>query len=424
MGQIQSLQELLSFLNRRFWIILLVAALGTFGAIVYAKSRSDVYEAAAAIQIETPVVSTQEEGATSTGSGSAQMLQTIEQRLTTRENMQAVIDRHGLYKDIPAMSQDQKLALLRSSITFQGIDSAAGQGYGQPRTLSAILITAQMGDAELAARVANDLAQSVLDLSASGARDRAEKNVAFFTEDESRLWTQISKLEDEIADYQSKHSAALPTELEAMRDELAAIDGDLRSLSQDQIAYQREAASIRAAEVMRETDRRKLEDLTAKIEVITAQVDTANKRRDELTRNLAAAPEVDRALSAYDRQLGQLQDQYRDTRRRLAESETEMRLSERQQSERFTLLDRAITPEASLGGGRTKLVIAGALISLIAGIALAFIVELLRPVVRTAAQMERQLGLRPVVMIPTVTPPKAAQRKGLPKMLEDPTRPA
>ena len=69
MGQIQSLQELLSFLNRRFWIILLVAALGTFGAIVYAKSRSDVYEAAAAIQIETPVVSTQEEGATSSGSG-------------------------------------------------------------------------------------------------------------------------------------------------------------------------------------------------------------------------------------------------------------------------------------------------------------------------------------------------------------------
>lgn len=424
MGQIQSLQELLSFLNRRFWIILLVAALGTFGAIVYAKSRSDVYEAAAAIQIETPVVSTQEEGATSSGSGSAQMLQTIEQRLTTRENMQAVIDRHGLYKDIPAMSQDQKLALLRSSITFQGIDSAAGQGYGQPRTLSAILITAQMGDAELAARVANDLAQSVLDLSASGARDRAEKNVAFFTEDESRLWTQISKLEDEIADYQSKHSSALPTELEAMRDELAAIDGDLRSLSQDQIAYQREAASIRAAEVMRETDRRKLEDLTAKIEVITAQVDTANKRRDELTRNLAAAPEVDRALSAYDRQLGQLQDQYRDTRRRLAESETEMRLSERQQSERFTLLDRAITPEAAIGGGRKKLVIAGALVSLIAGIALAFIVELLRPVVRTAAQMERQLGLRPVVMIPTVKPPKAAQRKGLPKMLEDPTRPA
>ncbi len=421
MGQIQSMQELWSFLGRRFWIILLVAAAGVFAAIAYARSTANVYEAAAAIQIETPTVQSQAEGAT--GSSAAQTLQSIEQRLTTRENLQAVIARHGLFQDAPGMTQDQKLAVLRDSITFQGIDSAASQNFGQGPGLSAILILARMGDPELAARVANDLAQSVLDMSASGARDRAEKNVAFFTEEEGRLWNLMSKLEDEITAYKNKNALSLPTEMQAMREQLSAIDADLRRMSDDLIAAQREAATIRGREIQRETDRRQLEEIGAKIEVISAQIDTSNARRDELSRNLAATPEVERALSAYDRQLGQLQDQYKDTTRRLAESETELRLSERQQSERFTLLDRAITPEAPIGGGRKKLVIAGALVSLLAGLALAFVVELMRPVVRTAAQMERQLGLRPVVMIPAV---KVAGKtlKSLPKFVDDPTKPA
>lgn len=422
MGQIQSLQELLSFLGRRFWIVLLVTTIGIFSAIFYAKSTPDVYEAAAAIQIETPTVSPQE-GSEGGGSSSARTLQTIEQRLTTRENLQAIIDRHGLFSDAPALSQDQKLAILRDSITFQGVDSVASQNYGQAPGLAAILILARMGKAELAARVANDLAQSVLDMSASGARDRAVKNVAFFTEEEERLWGMMSKLEDEITSYKNDHSDSLPTAMQAMREQLAAIDADLRRLSDDLIAAQREADKIRELAVQRETDRRQLDALNARIEVITAQIDTSNARRAQLQANLTASPEVERALSAYDRQLGQLQDQYKDTTRRLAESETELRLSERQQSERFTLLDRAITPEGPIGGGRKKLVIAGALISLLAGLGLAFLIELMRPVVRTAAQMERQLGLRPVVMIPAVRPGKAAARKALPKFIDDPTKP-
>jgi hypothetical protein len=46
------------------------------------------------------------------------------------------------------------------------------------------------------------------------------------------------------------------------------------------------------------------------------------------------------------------------------------------------------------------------------------------PVIRTAAQMERELDLRPVVSIPEVRPEKAAQRgRGMMKLLDDPTKP-
>ena len=50
--------------------------------------------------------------------------------------------------------------------------------------------------------------------------------------------------------------------------------------------------------------------------------------------------------------------------------------------------------------------------------------DALNPVIRTAAQMERELDLRPVVSIPEVRPEKAAQRgRGMVKLLDDPTKP-
>ncbi len=420
MGQIQSLDELVSFLLRRKFLILACVLVGSLAAVLFALSRGQTYEASAAIQVEMPTVTA---GATDNdrSMAAAQVLQSIEQRLTTRESLQAVIERHGLYADLPGLSSDRKMALLRNSISFQGVDSAAGQIYGQARNLSAIIITARMGDAEMAARIANDFAQGVLDQSAAGTRDRAQQNFSFFSEEEARLWDQLSALEREIADYKNQHSAALPSEAAAMRTELTGLDSDIRRASQDRIAAVREAETIRAKETQRETDRRQLEDLTQRIGVLDAQIATADARRKELADALAATPEVERVLAAYDRQLTQMQSQYEVVTGRLAEAETDLRLAERQQTERFILLDRALTPESPVGGGRKKIAFAGAFASLIGGLVLAFVLELLNPVVRTAAQMERQLGLRPVVLIPDVTPrarqASAARLRGL---LDDP----
>ena len=421
MGQIQSFEELFAFLLRRARLILAVALIGALAAAIYAKSRPDTYEAAAVIQVETPTVSGTPGQAPV--SSAAQILQNIEQRLTTRENLTAMIERHGLYADLPGLSLEKKMVLLRSSVTFQGVDSAAGQGFGQARSLSAIIISARMGDGDLAARVANDFAQGVLDRSAAGSRERASQNVAFFTEDVARISTQIDTLEAEIAAYQSAHAAALPSQSQTLRDELSGLDGDLRRLSQDRIAAEGEAATLRAKPTLRETDRRQLEDITRRLEVIDAQIATSQARRDALQASLAGTPEVERVMAGYDLMLSQLQDQFEIANRRKAEAETDLRLAERQQAERLTLLDRAIAPEYPVGGGGKKIAIAGAFASLMAGLGLAFLLELMHPVVRTAAQMERQLDLRPVVSIPEIRPQKRRGGRDLLKMIDDPTKP-
>ena len=420
MGQIQSLDELLNFLARRRILILAVAIIGTLLSAFYAKSRPDTFETAAVIQVQSAAVQGTE---AQRASVAAVTLQAIEQQLTTRENLTAVIERHGLYAGLP-LSMDKKIDLLRASVSFQGVDSAAGQAYGEARSLSAILVFARMDQAELAARIANDFAQRLLDMSAASQRRKADQNVSFFREEVTRIGQEIARLEAETATYKNENAGALPELRDAKRDELVNLDTDLRQLRQDRVALEGEAARINAKQTLRETDRRTLDDIAARLTVVDAQLASAKARSDALQAELATSPEVERVLAGYERQLDQLRSQHDAVTARMAQAETDARLAEMQQAERFTLLERAVVPESAMGGGNKKLALAGALASLLAGLAIAFTLDLIHPVVRTAAQMERQLDLRPVVVIPEVTPPKAKTAgKGLMRVLDDPTQP-
>jgi hypothetical protein len=146
-------------------------------------------------------------------------------------------------------------------------------------------------------------------------------------------------------------------------------------------------------------------------------------RKAEIEATLATAPEIEQVLAGYDRELQQLQSQYTVVTQRMAEAETTQRLAETQQSGRFSLLERAITPEYPTGGGKKKIAIAGSVASLLAAIGLAFILDLLKPVVRTAAQMQRQLDLEPVVCIPEIRAPKGRLGRAALRVIDDPKRP-
>ncbi len=413
MGPIQTLEDVIGLLLRRRWLILAVTILGTLLAAWYAKSRPDTFETAAVIQVETPMVS--DPLRTTTGQANVQqVLQSIEQRLTTRDNMIALIDRHSLFADMPGLSLEDKVAAMRASVRFQSVSSASGSG------LSAIIISAQAGTAENAARVANDLAQSVLDLGAEGKRATADASTAFFKEEEARTWQALTALEAEMTAYREANRDNLPTARTAIQDEVAQVETALRTIDQQLAGLQGEEARIRAAETLRATDRRRLEDIAAQLDVLAAQRTPLSERKATLDASLRNAPEVDSVMATYDRQLRQLQDQYTVISQRLAEAETNQRLADRQQTERFSMLERAITPEYPMGSGGKKLAIAGAIGSAILSLVLAFALDLLFPAIRSSAQLERELNLRPIVAIPDV--PKRARvsrgRKAITSLIE------
>jgi hypothetical protein len=75
------------------------------------------------------------------------------------------------------------------------------------------------------------------------------------------------------------------------------------------------------------------------------------------------------------------------------------------------ILEPALLPEYPASGGRRKVALAGGVAVLGMALGLALIRELLHPVIRTAAQMKRQLDITPVVVIPYVAPPRSLQRR-------------
>ena len=423
MGQIQSLEELIGLLSRRRWLILLISVIGIVLSVIFATSRPDTYESAAVIQIEVPTV-TEGQGATAP-SEAAQLLQAIEQRLTTRENLLEMITRHGLFADAPGLSDDQKVSLLRGSVRFETVASATAQAFGGAPQISALLIFARLGDPEQAARVANDFAQSILDQSSAGRLDTARETSDFYIGEETRVWAEITALEAEIAAFQNANTAALPVQSATLRVERVALEDDLRRLSQDQVALQGQIGAIGTTGTLRATDQRALADLQSQAAVLDAQRSALIARRADIDGMLAQTPEVDRVLSGYDRRLQQLQDQYEVITRRMAEAATTQRLAERQQAERFTLLERAVTPQFATGSGGKKIAAVGAVASVIGAILVAFVLDLTNPVVRSADQMARQLDLRPVVSIPEVrAAARSTQRaRTLLQLVDDPKRP-
>lgn len=400
MGPVQTIEDLIGMIRRHLALIAVVTILGTLAAAWYAKTRPDVFETAAVLQLELPMV-TDGGQAPALPVNVLQLLTSIEQRLTTRDNLIALIERHGLFADVPALTMEDKVAAMRASIRFQSVT-------GQSGALSALIIAAQAGRAEDAARIANDLAQSVLDLGAEGKRATADASFAFFKEQETRLWEQITRLEAEMAAYRDANRSALPGVREARQDEIAQLDATLRTLDQELAGLQSEDAQIRAMETLRSTDRRRLEDISQRLSVLTAQRAPLDARKTALEATLGDTAEVERALSAYERQLRQLQEQYTAVSQQMAEAQTAQSLASRQQTERFSMLERAITPEFPLGSGGKKLAIAGMIGSLGLGLLLAFLLDLARPAIRTSAQMERELNLRPIVAIPQV--PHQARR--------------
>lgn len=423
MGQIQTIEELISFLLRRRWVIILVTLLGAVAAVVYAQYQPKTYQAAAVIQIEQARVAEAVLGAPQAdGGGAAQVLQTIEQRLTTREALTEVIERHKLFADQPGLPLEKRLFALRTSLSFQAIEGAGGQEFGQSRNISAIIVTARNGVPETAAALANDFAQGILDQSTSGQRYRVDQSVAFFKVDAARLDAAISKIEDDMAAYKAEHADSLPSFAETRQDELGNLISDIRDTNQLIAALRGEEAQIKTKQTSREVDKRRLLEITAQIDVLETQIAASNAQRAKVDASLSQIAETTRVLDGFERQLSQLQDQYAQTSIKLTEAETAQRLTENQQAQRFSMLERAITPEFATGGGKKKIAIAGTLGSMIAGVVLAFLIDLSKPVVRTSVQMQRQLDLEPVVCIPEIGKPKGPIGSAMLRVIDDPDR--
>ena len=215
MGPIQTLHELISWLTRRWQVIVAITALGAVVGLVMAMRTERVYSASAVIQVINPVVAVGEDGTGVTPPDVTRRVQIIEQRLMSREALLDLADRFDLFAGA-AIRPAEQVAMMREAFSISAI-AAAQQGFSRDGSLSALIVSASNGEPQLAAAIANDLADALVRESVSDRQSDARQALEFFSAEEARLEVGIADLETRIATYRSENEAYLPAAVAIQR---------------------------------------------------------------------------------------------------------------------------------------------------------------------------------------------------------------
>ena len=400
MGSLGSISDIISMLWRRRWIISTTVLAG--GALSYhlAVSQPHSYAASAVLQIETPR-SLAEGPRGNGGIAAGYWLQLVQARLMVRDNILALIDKYDLFSDTPEMSEALKVDIVRSAFRIDPV--TGGQYYANAEQWPGVLrVTATMPTAKLAADMANEMAESVLQLNSTTQTERVQETLEFYSREEARIARQIDQVESEMAAFRNENLDVLPTTLDNRPTEMRTIDTELNKISGDLLQARSEYDELMSRNPLSTVEQRSAAQLKGQIDVLETRQKQLQDRMAEIRASGQRSVNAEAQMEAYQRRLVQLREQQAEMSARRAAAETAQRLDAEQQNEQFILLESAQEPDYPLSSGRKKTMVFGLGASMGLALVLALLMELLKPVVRSAGQMERTSGLRPVVTIPEV----------------------
>lgn len=385
MNQLGSLGDMWSILKRRLPVILAITGLGCALSVYFALQQPRIYETSALVQLEDAQIIDARTGRTD----AAHKLQLIEQRMMARDNLVEIIEDYALYHDTD-MSLALKVAQLRESARITAITDAS-QPWAPNANPTGLIITVTLADPQQAADVANELLARIVEQGTSRQVQSARETLAFFRAQEEGLSGEIAVLEEQIADFKQVNADSLPSAVTALRSQLA-------TLSETDLEIERQIIELQSS------TRRAREGVTeAQVDLLNQQRAAVRERMTAIEAAIDKAPQVEQELSVLDRRLTQLKDQYSVVTRRRAEAETSNTLLANEQTERFEVLETALVPEFPVSRSRKKTALMGGIASAVLAIGGAMLLEMLNPAIRTAAQLERSLGLQTVISIPRVT---------------------
>lgn len=391
--------EFLSALWRARWVVGAVAIAGSAVSVQVALMQPHSYESSALLQIDN-LQSVNPENDARTSLASSAWLEQIEARLMRRDHLLQVIQDYGLFTDLPA-SDSEKVALLRQMLQIMPVSPRAPV-YGVEPAMSLLQVIARAESADLAATLANDLAAQLVQLNVEIVEQRVQETAAFFIHEETRLQQQIAQIDDQISDYRRRNFDVLPTGLHNRTEELLQLGVSTRDIDAELVSLRRKQAA--AGDRGSTLERQAAADLERQIAVLETQREALQARVTQIEDTARLSVTAEAELAALDRERESLRGQLAGIASRRVAAESQQRRDSSMVSDSFTLLEKAVPPDYPTSSQRKKIALAGGMLSVMAAVALALLMEMRRPVIRTAAQMERITGLRPVIDLPDTSP--------------------
>ena len=224
---------------RRKWWIIIPFLLTLLAGLAFALNAPKVYEARTLIVVQSQKVP-QDFVRTIVSSDVEDRLRTITQEVTSRTNLERIINELQLFRNSNnGLSSDQKVLSVRDEIK---IDISGG---GRREETDAFTISFRDKDPEIVMQVTNALASNFITENLKIRESQAIGTATFISDELKSVETRLMAKEMELKQYQEKYMGGLPEQLdtnlrilERLQEQLDQLNSNLRDAESRKIIIQ------------------------------------------------------------------------------------------------------------------------------------------------------------------------------------------
>lgn len=195
---------------RRLPYIILITFVGAIAGVLIALQLPPTFVGVAKVLVESPRLTT-DLARSAIQTNVVEQLQVIEQKLTTRASLLEMAKRFDVYPDLAELSENDVAIDMHRRTSVQVVALETPRGSGGALVFE---VRFEADEAELAARVANGYANSMVDANEAFRKDRAAAALDFIQQDVDRLTKELANAEAAITEFRNSNRESLPDTME------------------------------------------------------------------------------------------------------------------------------------------------------------------------------------------------------------------
>ena len=273
-----------------------------------------------------------------------------------------------------------------------------------------ITIAVSHADPGLAAAIANYYVDALQRALNTNAFSLAKKNRIFIAAQLEHTRNDLTVADEMLKEFEQTHKiVALEAQTMAAVKAMADVEARIREKEVQVGVFQRLMTGASREVYLIQEELRELRAQLAQLQdggLTLPQAKESKKLENQIHSSLAETPEIKLRYTRLQREAFVQNKLFA----LLAQQLEQAKIDEARDETAFQVLDRAVPSERKSKPARTIIVLMSLLVSLFAGVMLAFVREYVDATVHTKEQVERQVGLALLVTLPAVEAPRHRRR--------------
>ena len=239
-----TLQDYLSIMRRHVPYLVGVFVAVLLVSIVVAITLTPTYMAVGTIMVESQQVP-ENMVANTEKSPLDERINTIKQRVMTRESMLQLANKYDLFKGHSSfITSAELIEKMRSRVGVELMNNSNSQGNNRGKVAIAFNLSFEDRSAETAFKVTKDLVTLFLDWNIKLRTDGATETKDFLSQEADKLKLEVERQESLITVYKRQNSNNLPEQLNLRVTMLARAENDLREIERDSRSTKEELRTL------------------------------------------------------------------------------------------------------------------------------------------------------------------------------------